>query len=294
MRTAARAGAAAALALLLGCGGGGDLERQADEALGAGRPTDALALYQAAAERGADGRVWAKLGALARRLERRGDAVNAFDQLGRADATRRPDAADGLEEVALDAVRAGDVPALRAALRSLAELAPERPVGRLALDLARLDRLQRDEALQLLPAAVAAAGTGAMADSLLAAWGLALREAQGCRAALPVLRAARRRGAPAAGPAVASCAALFGDSALGDAPVASAWYEEALAAEPALRPAWLGLARARAALGDSAGARDALARVLDSETNDSIAAEAADLQRALSPAPDGAPPQVDE
>lgn len=277
---------------LMACGRPSDTERQGDEALGANRGEEALTHYRAAAKETSRPRVWAKLGAAALRAGQPAEAVQAYMELGSEDPSRAEEAADGLEQAARLAVRAHDAATLRAALRGLVRLVPERPLGRLVLELTRMDRLQGDEATVLLPYAVAATGSGRSADSLLAAWGAALKDSDGCGAALPVLRAARRRGAPGnLLVAARGCASALGDSALGsDAAIAAAWYAEALAADSTAREAWLGLARARLALGDTTGALEALSGARRGELTDSIAGAAADLQHQLEQAMQGASP----
>lgn len=277
---------------LLACGGPSDAELQGDQALGANRMEEALQRYRAAAQERGRARVWAKLGAAALRAGQPTEAVQAYTELAGEDDSRSEEAADGLEQAARAAVRARDAVSLRAALRALVRLAPERPHGRLVLELARLDQLKGDEATVFLPYAIAATGSGQSADSLLAAWGTALTGSDGCAAALPVLRAARRRGAPRATLVAArGCAVALGDSALStEAAIAEAWYTEALAADSTARDAWLGLARARLALGDTTGALEALRAARRGETTDSIAGAAADLQRLLEQAQQGGSP----
>lgn len=278
-----RSGLVVSLCGLLACSGPSDAELRGDQALGANRMEEALQQYRAAAEERSRARVWAKLGAAALRVGQPAEAVQAFAELGREDASREEEAADGLEQAARAAIRARDAVSLRAALRALVRLAPGRPHGQLVLELARLDQLRGDEATVLLPYALAATGSGRSADSLLAAWGAALRDSDGCAAALPVLRAARRRGAPGRMLSAArGCAVALGDSVLAkDAAIAEAWYTEALAADSTARDAWFGLARARLALGDTTGALQALDAARRGETTDSIAGAAADLQRLI-------------
>jgi tetratricopeptide (TPR) repeat protein len=254
------------LALLaLGCRGGGP-ELAGDRAYGAGRYTEALAAYHEAAGKDGPGRIWAKLAAAALHTGDLAIAAEGWRRLAADDPTRIEEAADGLEAVARDAERRGDGPALHDAVFALRAVAPERPLGRHALALARRGRVSDGEALAILPAAMSAAPDAESVDSLLSAYAGALQAASGCEQAAPAYRAALRRTRSSglrgrAGGELATCALNLGLVALGRGRAADAerWLVQAVRVDSV---SWVGR-RALIALGDArVGQGDILAAAI--------------------------------
>ena len=255
---------AATALLLLGCGGPTNLERQADGDLADGRVDAAVAAYQRMAERSPDGRVLAKLGSAALRGGKLGIAVDAFARLGREDASRRAEAADGLDAAARAADRLGDTLALRRAVIALADVAPNRPAGRYVLALEQRNVLTPGERALLAPSALAAAPDAETSDSLLMRYATDRVAAGDCELAAGLFRAVARRSAvrervAAARSGQAACALTVGRLRLEARQPAEAlpWLEEAIAIDSASRnglAAMEALARALRALGDSDGA----------------------------------------
>ncbi len=255
---------AATALLLLGCGGPTNLERQADGDLADGRGDAAVAAYQRMAERSPDGRVLAKLGSAALRGGKLGIAVDAFARLGREDASRRAEAADGLDAAARAADRLGDTLALRRAVIALADVAPNRPAGRYVLALEQRNVLTPGERALLAPSALAAAPDAETSDSLLMRYATDRVAAGDCELAAGLFRAVARRSAvrervAAARSGQAACALTVGRLRLEARQPAEAlpWLEEAIAIDSASRnglAAMEALARALRALGDSDGA----------------------------------------
>ncbi len=250
-------------AVTLACRGSTSLERRADTAVGAGRWNEAFADYRVAAERQPDGRVDAKLGAAALRVGKLGEAVAAFDRLGREDPSRRDEAADGLELVARAAERTADTTALRLAIDGMRELAPGRPVGRYVLALEARGALGTGQRLDLTPAAIAAAPDGDTADSLLLQYAGLLRAANDCERASRLyrsvaMRSMRRDRAAAAQADAQGCALRVGQARLQAGAPADAlvWLEDAITADSSSRDgvtALAAMARALTALGDTVG-----------------------------------------
>ena len=222
-----------------GCAGD-DAERTADQAYAGGRFADALAAYQTLAASAPDGRLWAKIAVAALRSERMADATDAYLHLAGEDPTRVREAAAGLEAVARAAERTGDQPALREAVVGLQTIVPDAVPGRYALVLAQQPEAEPDELVQLLPAAIAAAGDQATVDSLLLRHGQALQATAGCGQALlqyrAVLRRAQDTGVRAGAKASAGdCAFGLGQRAqsAGRDDDAALWYAEAARADTA-------------------------------------------------------------
>jgi tetratricopeptide (TPR) repeat protein len=119
------------------CGGAGDRERSGDRAYGEGRYAEALIEYQQVLAGDPDARIWAKAGAAALRTSNLGVASDAYLRLAAEDPTRAEEAAEGLEAVARAAERAGDAKRLQAAVVGMGAIAPDRSIGRYALELIR-------------------------------------------------------------------------------------------------------------------------------------------------------------
>lgn len=255
-----------ALALVAACGGAGGPELAGDRAYGAARYEEALVAYRKAADDNAPGRVWAKVGAAALHAGELRVSADAWRRLAADDPTRVDEAADGLEAVAREADRRGDAAALQDAVLGLRAAAPERPLGRHALALARRVSLTDGPALALLPAAMAAAPDAATVDSLLATYAAALQASAGCEQAAPAYRAALRRTRSSvvrtrASGGLATCALNLGLVALDDGRAADAerWLVQAVRVDSV---SWVGR-RALIALGDArVGQGDILAAAI--------------------------------
>ena len=231
------------LPLLLAAGVSGgcrrsDAERQADQAYGAGRYTEALEAYRSIAGATPDGRVWAKIAAAALRADRLGEATDAYLHLAGEDPTRVREAAAGLEAVARAAGQRGDRAALHEAVLGLGTLLPDAVPGRYALVLAQQPEAEPDELVLLLPGAIAAAGDQHTVDSLLLRHGRALQTTAGCGQALLQYRAVVRRAQDStlraqARAAAGECAFGLGQraQAAGREDDATLWYAEAARAD---------------------------------------------------------------
>ncbi len=179
--------------LAAGCGKGGDHERLGDQAYGQARYAEALAEYRQVIARDPDPRVWAKAGAAALRTGNLEVASDAYLRLAAEDPTRAEEAAEGLESVARAAERAGDSKRLQSAVVGLGAIAPDRSIGRYALELIRRPGAEATDLVAVLPGAIAVAPDPETVDSLLVVYGAALRETTGCGEALPVFQAGLRR-----------------------------------------------------------------------------------------------------
>ncbi|MFN2317607.1 MAG: tetratricopeptide repeat protein [Gemmatimonadales bacterium] len=260
--------------LLMACGTPSvDHERLGDQAYREGDYQRALAEYQAASAQGR-ARVWAKLGAAALQLREHAAATDAYLRLAQQDAARVDEAAIGLARVARAAAREGaaEGPAVTRAITALRTVAPSRPLGRLALAPARAGGLDRQEALAVLPVALAAADAGRTVDSLLVRYGMALRETLACDAAAEAYRTVLRRSRLAsltsqARTGLAECALLLGlDAMLSERlDEAEGWFDEAASTDFAGPVGWrarIGYGDARARQGDYLGAATAYQSVL--------------------------------
>lgn len=265
---------AALVSLLLGCGGpSADHERLGDEAYREGQYQRALAEYQAASAQGR-ARIWAKLGAAALHLGEHAVATDAYLRLARTDPTRTDEAAAGLVQVAEAASRlgAGDGQAVTRAIAALRTVDPDRPLGKLAVAPARAGGLDRQEALAVLPVALAAADPGRQVDSLLLAYGQVLRETLACDAAVETYRTLLRRSRVAtltsrARAGLAECALYLGlDAMLSERlDEAERWFDEAASTDYAGPVGWrarIGYGDARGRQGDYLGAATAYQSVL--------------------------------
>ena len=275
-----------ALALLLlptACGPGADAERRADQEYLAGRFPSAYARYRDAVAVSGEARLWAKAGAAAARDGQFSAAIEAYRRLS-ADPMRRAEAADGLADVASRARRAGDGSALRSALMALSQLAPGRPVGGLALALARDGAMDAGSATRFLPSALAVAPDGAVFDSLLLAYAGIMADRNACEEAAWAFGGVARRSrevatVDSARRGLARCALAEGQAAA-DPIRADRWLARAAAAggeSEVARQALLLLGRARMRQGDPIGAAIAWQRTIDlGSASDSLGVAAAE------------------
>ena len=157
------------------------------------RYAQALAEYRQGWTKDPDARVWAKAGAAALRTGNLEVASDAYLRLAAEDPTRAEEAAEGLESVARAAERAGDAQRLQAAVVGMGAIAPDRSIGRYALDLIRRPGAEATDLVAVLPGAIAVAPDPETVDSLLVVYGAALRETSGCGEALPAFQAGLRR-----------------------------------------------------------------------------------------------------
>jgi len=267
-------------------------EQLADAAYVARQYAEAYDAYAALAP-SEGSRVWAKAAAAAAAAGALDSAVAAYLHLAADDPTRREEALAGLERVARLAERAGNLDALRKAVLASRKLAPERPIGRLAYPLIRSVPPAAPEALELLPAALAAAPDRDAFDALLLRWSAAFEEGGDCAGAAEASRGFLRRtskSADSAGSAEAAsrlerCALALGEAALGHDQALEAERWLVLAAEnagsPAGRRALLLLGDARVAQGDPIAAAIVWQRAIRAGADDSIGRQAARRIRAL-------------
>ena len=262
----------------------------ADSAYASGRFDEAYAAYASLAQ-GGGGQLWLKAAAAANGAGRRDLAVAALESFASTSPARRAQAADGLEQVMASAEQARDASGVRAGLAAYRRLAPSRPVGRWVLAVIRLAPIASDEAVDWLPAALAAAGSRTEFDTLLLRYGAALEEAGNCGEALGAYESVIRRRADsarrsAATRGVARCGLALGATALrsNDAIAADRWFTRVAAVDPgsgAGRRALIGLGDARVAQGDTIAAVIAWQRAADAgRSGDSIGVMAARRIRA--------------
>jgi hypothetical protein len=197
-------------------------------------------------------------GVLGRRAEAALQAGNLraaavdFTRLGAVAPARRGEAASGLTRAAQVAGRSGDLLSLATAVLGLRDLAPDWPVGRLALNLRVRDAAPPEEVLRLAPAILAASPAHDVADRTLLAMAEALLAGGDCSRAVPVLVAVTARAEPAlAGAAMArhaGCLLVEGMAGLaaGDTLAARRTFD----ATVALDPSGAAGRRALVALGD--------------------------------------------
>ena len=226
------------VALVLAAGGCG--RGMADEALGdaaaaAGRWTEA---YDAWQDAGDEPQLLAKRGDAALNAGRLNAAAVEFLRLGRRDTARVGEAAAGLARTAQAAARANDALALAGAINGLTEIAPNWPMGRLALSLRLATFPAREDILRLAPAVLAAGPARDVADSALLAWAEAEHEGGDCLAASGLYGAVERRGEPLlvrqAAQGIAACGLAGGLAALGDEDMTAAQvaFETAIQRDP--------------------------------------------------------------
>jgi tetratricopeptide (TPR) repeat protein len=286
----------AAAALLGACArSAANHEELGDKAYAQGSYADALAEYQLGLKAN-PGRapLHAKTAAAAAHLGDYDLAVAEYRALAAEDRSRAEEAADGLERVIRAALTAGERGTVATAVRLLREITPARPLGRyvrlVALDA--IDRGDPQDALALLPAAIATAADGRTADSLLYVYGAAAVRVRACTTAVPAFEAVLRRQREAAvldraREGVSQCALVEGQVALerGQPAAAEDWFRRATAPGAPIdvaRAAFLGLGDVRLALGDLAGAMDSYQQALiGGVPGDTIAQRAREKLNAL-------------
>jgi tetratricopeptide (TPR) repeat protein len=290
--------------LVAGCSAAAaDHERLGDRAYREGRFSTAMAEYQAALKSGGKGRLWAKLGSAALAERDLAVAIEAYSQLGASDRSRGAEAAAGLERVARLAERAGEgeVVHLAAAVRALRSVAPGRPLGRFALRTG--SGLPPNEALGVLPAALATAVDGRLVDSLLVAVGAAQRLTTDCEGALRTLKTVLRRTRDAglrrgASQGLGACAVRLGLDALAtdQAENAERWFDQGARAAGASPWGWrasIGVGDARIGQGDLLGAAIAFQSVISAPgAPDSLVKMATEKLNALGSAAPVPPEEV--
>ena len=271
----------AGVLLLAACGGTGDQERSGDEAYGQSLYAEALADYRQVLAKDPDARVWAKAGAAALHTGDLAVASDAYLRLAAEDPTRAAEAAEGLDAVARAAERAGDSKRLQAAVVGMGAIAPDRSIGRYALELIRRQGAEPTDLVAVLPAAIAVAPDAETVDSLLLVHGLAARETSGCGEALPSFQAAVRRTRVAgvrsrAEEGVAACSLMLGlqSESAGKHDDALLWFAAAIRVDSNTivgRRALVGYGDARLRLGDPIAAALAYQAVVsDQVQSDSI------------------------
>ena len=281
---------------MVGCGGAGDQERKGDAAYGESRYEEALAEYRQVLEQDPDPRVWAKAGAASLQTGNLEVASDAYLRLAAEDPTRAAEAAEGLDAVARAAERAGDAKRLQAAVVGMGAIAPDRSIGRYALELIRRPGAEPTDLVAVLPAAIAAAPDAETVDSLLLVHGLAARETTGCTQALPSFQAALRRTRLAnirgrAEEGVAGCALMLGlqSESAGQPGAAVLWFAAAIRVDSSTivgRRALVGYGDAKLRLGDPIAAALAYQAVVsDAVQSDSIHQMAQDRLQNLRASP---------
>jgi tetratricopeptide (TPR) repeat protein len=287
----------ALLGAVVACGRAGGHERTGDQAYGQGRYTEALAAYRAAVAQDPEPRLWAKTGAAAVRTGNLDLAADAYLRLAAEDPSRAEEAAEGLETVARLADRSGDGKRLETAVVGLGMIAPNRSVGRYALSVARQQGAEPADLVAALPAAIAAAPDAETVDSLLAMYGVALRETAGCDQAFPIFQATLRRTKvmalrTRAEEGLAACALVLGLRAeAAEKPEdAALWFATAIrvdSATPVGRRALVGYGDAQLRLGDTVAGATAyqavLADVVQSDSTNLMARDRLEELRARSP-----------
>jgi tetratricopeptide (TPR) repeat protein len=283
---------AALLVMVAGCGESGDHERLGDRAYGESRYSQALAEYRQSLEKNPDARVWAKAGAAALRTGNLEVASDAFLRLAAEDPTRAEEAAEGLETVARAAERSGDGKRLQAAVVGMGAIAPDRSIGRYALELIRRPGAEATDLVAVLPGAIAVAPDPETVDSLLVVYGSALQETTGCGEALPAFQAGLRRTKLAAlrnraEEGVAACSLWMGlrAEAMGMPGDAVLWFAAAIRIDSGTtvgRRALVGYGDARLRLGDTlAGALAYQTVASDAVQSDSVHQMAVDRLEGL-------------
>lgn len=171
------------LLLLAGCSGRNNPEAVADRAASQGRWDDA---YTALVQASQSTDVMGKLALAALESGRLRAAAVAYIRLGEADSTRRGVAASGLARTADLAGRNQEALALTTAILGLRELAPEWPVGRVAMPLRISAGAPTDEVLTLVPAILASSPTHDTRQATLLELARASEARGGCQAAAPI------------------------------------------------------------------------------------------------------------
>jgi tetratricopeptide (TPR) repeat protein len=286
----------ALVVLLSGCGDAGGHERKGDQAYGEARYSQALAEYRIVLAEDPDARVWAKAGAAALHTGNLDVASDAYLRLAAEDPTRAAEAAEGLDAVARAAERAGDATRLQAAVVGMGAIAPDRSIGRYALELIRRPGAVATDLVAVLPGAIAVAPDAETVDSLLGVYATAVRETSGCGQALPAYQAALRRTRLAtlrtrAEEGIAACSLMLGlqSESAGLFEEAALWFAAAIRADSNTvvgRRALVGYGDARLRQGDPIAAALAYQAVVSDEVqSDSIHQMAVDRLRDLRVAP---------
>jgi tetratricopeptide (TPR) repeat protein len=286
------------LLLLTACSPGPDHERLGDRRYAEHAYADAMAEYGLAMhQHRADAELRTKYAEAALQAGALGEAVEAYRELAHEEPALLDEAADGLARAARLAIGARDMSALADAVTTLRDIAPQRPVGALAVALGPSSNVlaRRPQAAEVLLEAAAAAAAAATADSFLVAYADLNARLGRCDVARPVYEGVARRNpvpplAVAARNGLAGCAVeegkvLLSAGALRDA---EARFRGAIAiGEPdsVVRVAWLLVGDARWADGDTLVALDAYRRAISGAAEgDPVAARAKlQLQRLLSP-----------
>jgi len=245
------------LGLVAACGGATvDHEDLGDAHYREGRYAEALAEYLTIQRSTPTPARWAKAGAAALHADDLQAAIEAFRELGRTDPTRQQEAARGLERVVRAAAHRaeGGRGVVASAVMSMRQVAPDRPLPRIALAATDVDALEQEEAVRILPGAIGAADRSGDVDRLLARYGQALEQTTACDAAAEVYGTVLRRtpggrARTTARAGLAACALRLGLDALEAdlVPASEDWLITSLVAD-STGP--IGL-RARVALGDA-------------------------------------------
>jgi hypothetical protein len=180
----------AVLVLTMGCGQVVAEEARGDALVASGEWAAAHDALQAA---GHEPRVLAKRADAALQAGRWLAAASDWTRLGVRDSTRRGEAAAGLARTAAAAAATGDRIAMASALRALTRLAPEWPVGRLALGLNLEEFPAGEDVIDLAPVVLAAVPSQERAMAALLAWGRAEQEAGRCDRAAALYGSIERR-----------------------------------------------------------------------------------------------------
>lgn len=291
-----RRSAAAVVALVLACTRtAANHEELGDRAYASGGYRDALAEYQLGLKAApGNASLHAKAAAAAGHIGDHALAIAEYRALAAEDRSRAEEAADGLERALRAALSANERGAVADAVHGLREIAPGRPLGRYArlVALSAVDRGDPEDALALLPTAIAAATDGRTADSLLFLYGAAAVRTRACSTAVPAFEAVLRRQRESAvldgaREGIGQCALVEGQLALerGEPAVAEEWFRRATAPGAAVdvaRAAFLGLGDVQLALGDMAGAMESYQQALAGGVpGDTIAQRAREKLNAL-------------
>jgi hypothetical protein len=178
------------MVLTLGCTEVVAEEARGDALVAAGDWASAHDALQAA---GHEPRVLAKRADAAFQAGRWLAAAADWTRLGVRDSTRRGEAAAGLARTAAAAAATGDRIAMASALRALTRLAPEWPVGRLALGLQLEEFPAGEDVIDLAPVVLAAVPSQERSIAALLAWGRAEQEAGHCDRAAALYGSLERR-----------------------------------------------------------------------------------------------------
>ncbi len=283
----------AAVLLVVGCArSAANHESLGDRAYVAGSFAEALTEYRLAILQGQGpaARLRGKAAAAALKV---GDLVGAAQEYGlmaRADGQRMDEVADGIERVARQAAKDGDLAALRASVTLMQELETGRSARPFAAELGKAAEGASD-AVAILPIAAANAPDVGQQDSLMFLYAQALARIGRCDRAVTVFEGlARRARIPMASdaPAAAALCALRvarDNLASGHTDPAEEWFRRAVtlgAGSVAGRAAYLGLGDVLKARGDLSGAAVAWERVIaDAAPGDSLAERARERLNAI-------------